>query len=287
MAVVQTGTPVNINASSDSSSQSITVPSDAELMVVFYAGYESAGSYTSSEVALTIGGASLTHIIANGAGSGTNGCFVQYRVSPATGSQTFAWTISSGYSYGHAFVIAFYKGVDITSPILDSDSTYTDVGTSATTPTMTVNTGDMMVGGLALDNSPTVTGSSQTQVGSIGLGTKGGTVHLGVAERASASSFTASFAATSFAGLVAIVIAQASETGTLNQHSFRFFNDDGSESAATAKDALNTNINLSASNVARIRFLIDATNDPTERQFRLEYRRKPSGGSFGSWEKVN
>lgn len=76
-------------------------------------------------------------------------------------------------------------------------------------------------------------------------------------------------------------------TPTLTQHSFRFFNDDGSESAATAKGNLNTNVNLSAGDIARIRLLLDATGDPTGKQFQLEYRRKPSGGSFGPWTKVN
>lgn len=76
-------------------------------------------------------------------------------------------------------------------------------------------------------------------------------------------------------------------SGTVNQHSFRFFNDDGSESGSTVKADLNTNINLSASGVARIRFLIDATGDPAGAQYQLEYRRKPSGGEFSSYKKVN
>jgi hypothetical protein len=76
------------------------------------------------------------------------------------------------------------------------------------------------------------------------------------------------------------------ENGTLNQYSFRFLNDDGSESTATFAGAENANINLSAGDTLRLRYLIDATGDPTGKQFQLEFRRKPSGGSFGDWNKV-
>jgi hypothetical protein len=74
---------------------------------------------------------------------------------------------------------------------------------------------------------------------------------------------------------------------SLNQYSFRFLNDNGSESTATFAGAENANVNLSAGDTLRLRYLIDATGDPTGKQFQLEYRRKPSGGSFGAWEKVN
>jgi hypothetical protein len=77
------------------------------------------------------------------------------------------------------------------------------------------------------------------------------------------------------------------ENGTLNQYSFRFLNDDGSESAATFAGAENANVNLSAGDILRLRYLIDATGDPTGKQFQLEFRRKPSGGSFGDWKPVN
>ena len=72
----------------------------------------------------------------------------------------------------------------------------------------------------------------------------------------------------------------------LNQHSFRFFADNGSESASTALAAINTSSTLPPGAVARIRALIDATGDPTGKTFQLEYRRKPSGGAFGDWTKV-
>jgi hypothetical protein len=73
---------------------------------------------------------------------------------------------------------------------------------------------------------------------------------------------------------------------TLTQHSFRFYDDDGSESAATALAAENTALNLSPGATARLRFLIDADGNPDGKQFQVEYRKKPSGGTFGNWTKV-
>jgi len=58
------------------------------------------------------------------------------------------------------------------------------------------------------------------------------------------------------------------------------------KAANTALANLNTNINLLASESVRLRFLINGSNDPTARSFRLEYRRKPLGGSFSQWTKV-
>ena len=72
----------------------------------------------------------------------------------------------------------------------------------------------------------------------------------------------------------------------LEQYAFRFRNDNGSETAATYAANENTNITLTPGSKTRIRIGIDATGDPTSKQFQLEYRHKPSGGSFGTWAKV-
>ena len=71
----------------------------------------------------------------------------------------------------------------------------------------------------------------------------------------------------------------------LEQYAFRFRNDDGDETSTGASYAAaeNTNINLTPGSKTRIRIGINATGDPTSKQFQLEYRHKPSGGSFGDW----
>jgi hypothetical protein len=69
---------------------------------------------------------------------------------------------------------------------------------------------------------------------------------------------------------------------TLDQKAYRYFNDDGSESGSTAMAAQNTDVTVSSGGVFRIRFGIQATGDPTGKQFRLEYDNM--GGS--NWRQV-
>lgn len=83
------------------------------------------------------------------------------------------------------------------------------------------------------------------------------------------------------------VIPGAKEAGSsADQHSFIFFGDNGSEAGSSALGAINANILISPGSRLRPRFLIDATGDPPARSLQLEYRRRPSGGSFGPWTKV-
>jgi hypothetical protein len=69
---------------------------------------------------------------------------------------------------------------------------------------------------------------------------------------------------------------------TLDQKVYRYFNDDGSESGSTAMAAQNTDVTVAPGGVFRIRFGIQATGDPTGKQFRLEY--DTVGGS--NWKQV-
>lgn len=75
--------------------------------------------------------------------------------------------------------------------------------------------------------------------------------------------------------------------GLLIQHSFRFRQDDGDEDAASWLATLNANINIAAGAAFRLRYLVDSSGDPSSKQFQIEYRRKPSGGEFGAWKKIN
>lgn len=77
------------------------------------------------------------------------------------------------------------------------------------------------------------------------------------------------------------------DPATLTQSAYRFLNDDGSESTATFMAAINTPASLAPGATLRIRLQIDSTNNADARQFKLQYRQKPSGGSFGEWADVN
>ena len=279
---VRTGSYTEIRSNSGSLSQSITVPSDATVALIWVMG----GYFTGSSPSVTIGGQSATLLTrVQDSGETYNACFVLE--NPPTGSQTYA---ISGFGTlsaleGTFHIIGYYKnsvGVRSYSQATDGSGSNTTITTGA----MTSVSGDLaVVGAASYDGTACDTAiNSQTEV------YNSSTAYLGTYAAAAEKSLSGTSATMSSYGrypnCTAVVLEQLVDT-TLNQYSFRFFNDDGSESGSTTKAALNTNINLSVNDVARIRFLIDATGDPSGKQFQLEYRKKPSGGSFGSWTKVN
>ena len=69
---------------------------------------------------------------------------------------------------------------------------------------------------------------------------------------------------------------------SVEQESFRFRNDDGSESAATWKAAQDVNASVGIDEVFRLRFLLNATGDPAAQSYQLEYRKVGAA----SWTKV-
>lgn len=76
------------------------------------------------------------------------------------------------------------------------------------------------------------------------------------------------------------------EETSLDQYSFRFFNNDGNESSSTPKANLNVSPILRPSDIVRLRFLLNATGDFSSKRFKLECRYSPPGGSFGPWETI-
>ena len=73
---------------------------------------------------------------------------------------------------------------------------------------------------------------------------------------------------------------------TIDQEGFRFRNDDGGETTATWKAEQDINITLQSDTAFRLRVLLNPTLDPDSMDFQLEYRYKPSGGSFYEWYKI-
>lgn len=86
------------------------------------------------------------------------------------------------------------------------------------------------------------------------------------------------------AATAALLIKDVPAPATWDQDGFRFYNDDGSESAATAKAAEDTNISLGKEAAARLRVQMDATNDPDAVTFELQYRKV--GDPASEWRKV-
>lgn len=168
MAVTRTGSVIEVDSSANSGSQSITVPSDAEIMVVSAGGYASGTPNFMGGFPPTIGGAGMTL----GRDDDNNGSLllqcIFYKVSPATGSQTFAWDWSgtSAPNLGIQMNIAFYKGIDTASPI-GATAGAQDGDNSATTGSMTVANGDaVFIAVTAYNNAslPTITFTNCTEL---------------------------------------------------------------------------------------------------------------------------
>lgn len=286
MAVERTGTAVSINTASATGSQSITVPGDATLAIIFFGGAKLAPDtgFDSGGATFSVGGGSASWVGRSANTSEYADVCAYSLASPATGTQTFSWTVDSAISYGYLIVIVFYRNTHPSVPVGSVAGACADTGSIAISG-LTVATGDMTVGACcAFYAAPVMTGNSQTSIVASALDALQGAEYMTCAEKAESDTLSATYS--SWAGMVAVVV-KAQSVGAINQHSFRVFNDDGSESASTEKAALNTNINVAAGDVFRVRFLLDAAGDPAGKQFRLECRKKPSGGSFGEWGKVN
>ena len=81
-------------------------------------------------------------------------------------------------------------------------------------------------------------------------------------------------------GAIAVEIKAA--PAQLEQEGFRFRADDGSESGATWTTQ-DTDITRLTNTNTRLRFLVNATGDPTSQQFQIEYKKS----SEGTWQKVD
>lgn len=78
-----------------------------------------------------------------------------------------------------------------------------------------------------------------------------------------------------------VIVQSLSLALTLEQESFRWRADDGSETTATWLDVQDANIIKPITDPKRIRIIVNTTNDAPAKNYRLEYRK----GS-GSWRKV-
>lgn len=105
---------------------------------------------------------------------------------------------------------------------------------------------------------------------------------IGIMERFATNNFESPTAVTSAPASAAWIsnIIAIPNAAKLNQHSYRFRNDDGNEAAATNAAALNTLISKKRNVTMRVRVLLDATNKPDFSLFRLEVKKKSVGQVF-------
>ena len=140
MAVTRTGSVTTIQTASQTGSQSVTVPNDAEIMIVKIAGFLES-TYV-GEGTYTINSQSLTAVW------GATGDYsdIFYKINPSTGSQTFAWDFGSAPQFDEFIEISFYKGINTGDAI--GATAFLDLFSNidtANTGEMTASNGDAVV----------------------------------------------------------------------------------------------------------------------------------------------
>jgi hypothetical protein len=209
MSVVRTGSTVAIDTTTASSSQSITVPSDAEIAVVFGGGYF--GNVSIGNPVFTLGGSNCTRAVGGTPGGDFDAAVIEYKVSPATGTQTLAWTFPTIASGSVRIFVVFYKSINISSPIgstgrVDHNSITI---TTETVTGLTAPTGSMTFGGSASDRLPVMSGNGQTQIAQ----SADSPVRATIGEKAESTSLEATNQ--QFSMLLAVVIHQSLDSKRL------------------------------------------------------------------------
>lgn len=168
MAVTRIGSLVesaDAERTANTGSESITVPADAEIMIVGVHGYQSISSYFSGGAGtrLTIAGAAFTNLTQGDASTSFFMGALFYRLAPATGTQTLAWDWAGTDAPTEPvrIVYGFYKGLHATTPIRDTDGVQSNL--PYTTPSLTAASGDLIVAwGWGYDGADETGGSSWT-----------------------------------------------------------------------------------------------------------------------------
>lgn len=170
MAITEAGTRqqfgVNNSANTGNVTTALTVPADAEFAIVHISGYGAANFHSGGT--MTLAAVTMTSFGGGAADSSTGAWQAAgfYLNLPSTGSgKTLAWDWAGTGTAGdsnHNFGVTFWKGIDTTSPVRDSDSATNSNTFPQNTPTLTCVSGDLIVahfGGFAVasDGSGAVT----------------------------------------------------------------------------------------------------------------------------------
>lgn len=147
MAITATGSASNFydTFNLNAGSTSISIPADAEILIVGVVGFITGVSPFSGGT-LTIGGAAMTYVTGGDADTGKMSGGQFYKVLPATGTQTLAWdwTGASAMEGGTLFTWRSYKGINTSGAIRDTDATQ-QASSPHTSGTLTAQSGDMIV----------------------------------------------------------------------------------------------------------------------------------------------
>lgn len=217
MAVALTGTQEFIGSSSNSGSSSVTVPSDATAVLIYWVGWESGSNISMSS--LSVGGNAMT-ILQNLARSGdadaVGGAIL---VNPPTGSQTFAWdwTGTGALGDGGGFIVSYVKGLDTSDPVRDSDvSAASDGSEIERTLTLTTNSTDLVIG-IASSYATNANGAPGSSGQTIALDNQSfNNVHIDLAYETGGASTTAFSGIGAYGTLVAVALKVSAASGAIS-----------------------------------------------------------------------
>src|SRR5262245_36170183 len=155
MAITQTGSISTLNtstANSGTASSTLTVPADAELVIVSVGTWQNVANYiTGGGLTFTKGGVDTAMTAGSNLGNAvTTGGFYSalfYLVSPDTGTnKTLKWDFSGSSTANEVtqFSVTYWKGINLASPVRDTSGAQS-IGLPCNTGTMTAQTGDLIV----------------------------------------------------------------------------------------------------------------------------------------------
>lgn len=134
---------LNLSTSASPGAQSITVPADAQLMVVSWIHYSSPNPNTVlSTLSSTAVGGGFT-LVTEGSGSDMAGHAYGYVTS--TGSKTITPTWGAALEFGPLFSISYVAGCDTSTPIRDWGSDDTTTDPEAATFNLTTEADDLVI----------------------------------------------------------------------------------------------------------------------------------------------
>lgn len=152
-----------VTTSADSGSTSISVPSDCDFVAMGVGAWTGGARVLMPMTTLSINGVNSTSLQSSN-DSNFNKIDLRRLLAPAVGSQTLAWDFggTGTIAEGALIFLAYFKGVDQTSPIIGSGKAS---GAGDVTGLGTAGADDMMCGfSVSFDTAVTVTGSSQTSL---------------------------------------------------------------------------------------------------------------------------
>lgn len=191
---------LNIGTAASPGAQSITVPSDAQIVVVQASTYVSGGATLS--LTSDFSGTFTTAT----AGDGSDKCHVGYAVVSSTGSKTITPTWSSALTDGPLFIVSFIKGVNTSDFLRESLPRNWNTQGATVNTTITSSSTDLV---LILEREATTTTppaleSGCTSVTTQGVNNLGG--RLQYTNTPGSSTTTLTSTGTEFPGFAAISI---------------------------------------------------------------------------------